>query len=50
MSQLKEKHPDVLRQFEKRNHVIERTNHDIATVSSDHAIEQNLMACFKSRS
>jgi hypothetical protein len=39
MCQLKETHPDVLQQFEKGNHVIERINHDFAAVSSDHAIE-----------
>jgi hypothetical protein len=47
---LKEKHPDVVQQSGKGKHVIERTNHDFAAVSSDHAIEQNLMASFKSRS
>jgi len=39
----------MLQQFEKGNHVIERTDHDFAAVSSDHAIEKDLMARFKSR-
>ena len=50
MCQLKETHPDVLQQFEKGYHVIEKSNHDFAAVSSDHAIEQDLIASFKSRS
>jgi hypothetical protein len=50
MSQQKEKHLDFLHQFEKGNHVIERTNHDFAADSSDRAIEQDLVASCKSRS
>ena len=48
MSSLEEKHPDVYRKFCDGFHVVRRSNHSWAGLSSDLVIEQTLMRSLKS--
>ena len=48
MSNLEEKHPDVYQKFLAGFHVVRRSNHSWAGLSSDLVIEQTLMRSLKS--